>query len=116
MKDKILLKMTEIVGQIIRHYKTDFTEHDLITYGRMYENTPFIWVVRKCGTYITGIPCLYNGNDEEIKNNMTRFSRAIISHYVYEGSDKDNHFFLVYKGKSIKEIKGRKALELMNSN
>ncbi len=112
-KDKIFQKMNEIAERVIKHYKSDFTDYDINTYGRMYENTPFIWIVRKCGTYIVGLASKMSDCTQKAQEETREFATCIIEHYTGSGRSEDNHFFLIYKGKSIKEIDGNTALKMV---
>ena len=111
--DKIFQKMTEIADRVIKHYKSDFTDYDINTYGRMYENTPFIWIVRKCGTYIVGLASKMSDCTQKAQEETREFATCVIEHYTGSGRSEDNHFFLIYKGKSIKEIDGNTALKMV---
>ena len=105
----------------IQHYKTDFTEYDTLTYGRMYEGTHFLWCVRPCGTYIVGIA-------KTIKyktplNNIKWFEQEDFLNFKKYLSDvrenakavvegfHDQHYYYVVKGQSIKEITKAQALK-----
>lgn len=113
MKDTVFQKMTEIADRIVKHYKTDFTDYDINTYGRMYENTAFIWVVRTCGTYIVGLASKMTDCPKEAQENTRAFAISIIEHYTGCGKSENNHFFLVCKAKSIEEIDGLTALKMV---
>lgn len=112
--DNVFLKMTEIADKTIENYKEDFTEHDIITYGRMYEGTEFIWTVRKTGTYICGIPSTIKRNDKQYLADVKDFSKTIIEHYKNVYGDKVLYFH-ISKGKFIKKISAEKALEKVSA-
>ena len=129
--DKVFLKMSEIVDKFVQNYKTDFTVHDTQTYGRMYDGTQFIWIVRPSGTWVCGIPSVikksWNVQGWEtvdprlVKPNFTNmtfgeylkeiesYSKDIVSAY----DEPKNRFYLVTKGKDIKQISKQQALEII---
>ena len=112
--DDVFIKMTQIADKTIKHYKTDFTEHDIITYGRMYEGTEFIWTVRKTGSYICGIPSAIMRKDEQYIKDVKDFSTTVIEHYKNVYGDKVLYFH-VSKGKFIRKISAEKALEKVSA-
>lgn len=75
MKNRTLELMAEIVEKKVKHYKSDFYEHDTKS---IMENEAgkFIWIVRECGTWIF--------KDEEISNT-----------YSYYLEDKNVDFYSV---------------------
>lgn len=118
--DEIFQKMKVIADTSIQHYKTDFTEYDVKTYGRMYPGTHFLWCVRPCGTYIVGIPKTIKAkipldtidwfNQKEFKdfqeylNDIRETAKAVIETF------HDQHYYYIVKGQSIKEITKTQAL------
>lgn len=128
--DKVLSEMAKIADEVIKAYKTDFTNWDVQSYGRMYEGTKFIWLAREHGTYILGIPSeirkKFNLNDEEkvdprlvkpgyemtVKeyvDYIKGWGETIVNHYGGENA----RYFMVVKGESIKPITREKALEIV---
>lgn len=121
MTDDVFEKMKVIADTSIQHYKTDFTEYDVRTYGRMYPGTHFLWCVRPCGTYIVGIPKTIKSktpldtidwfNQKEFKdfqdylNDVRETAKAVVNGF------HDQHFYYVVKGQSIKEINKAQALK-----
>ena len=119
--DKVFQKMQRIADRSIQHYKTDFTEYDTRTYGRMYDGTHFLWCVRPCGTYICGIPKTiksktpldtinwFNQKEfedfQEYLNDVRETSKAIVEAF------HDQKYYYVVKGESIREISKEQALK-----
>lgn len=114
MEDTVFNKMSKIADKVIKHYKTDFTQYDVLTYGRMYENTTFIWIVRKCGTYICGIAKDCITVSEERKNDIRENAKILVNHYMNEGYDKTVRFYHVSKNRFIKKINADTALKLVS--
>jgi hypothetical protein len=124
MTDDIFEKMKVIADTSIQHYKTDFTEYDVRTYGRMYPGTHFLWCVRPCGTYIVGIPKTIkpkmdcnNKNWLVYQNGKERDDFQEYIKIVKENANAivngfhNQHFYYVVKGQSIKEITKAQALK-----
>jgi hypothetical protein len=122
--DKVFQKMKSIADVSIQHYKTDFTEYDVLTYGRMYDGTHFLWCVRPCGTYIVGIAKTIEPKMDRDKKNWLVYQHGT-SHDDFKEYLKvvretarvivdgfhDQHFYYVVKGQSIKEITKTQALK-----
>jgi len=82
----IYAMMAEYVGQIVRHYHTDFTFHDTIQLAKHDNSIKFIWIVRECGTH------LFYGQDSwslAIFENQIKSNETAICFY-YDGNKLNN--------------------------
>ncbi len=62
-KEKILQVLTPIADKVIKHYKTDFTTHDMKMFNSDFVGH-FIWAARESGTHLFFVPM----NDEDLRN------------------------------------------------
>lgn len=115
MEDKILKQMTEIAENYIELYKSDFTDFDVINYGRMYDKTPFIWIVRQYGTYLVGIASKIKDREEDYIEEVKNYSVSVTSYYAKERKCKKNRFFYIEKNHLIKELSPKEALDLVSA-
>ncbi len=115
MEDKILKQMTEIAENYIEFYKSDFTDFDVINYGRMYDKTPFIWIVRQYGTYLVGIASKIKDREEDYIEEVKNYSVSVTSYYAKEKKCKKNRFFYIEKNHLMKELSPKEALDLVSA-
>lgn len=45
-------RMETLVNAIVKHYRTDFTEHDIAILESLEHSEPFVWFARESGTHL----------------------------------------------------------------
>ncbi len=114
MEDLVFKRMTNVANRYVKHWKTDFTKHDVGKYNKSMNGTEFVWIVRPCGTHLLNTPnqfqMLYGPLTDDEMTREVSYVHDVVDYY----NEPKNRFYHIIKGQSIKKVSKQFCLDLIN--